>query len=76
MEFEVLLTAVETATKRFLDARDEASRAKTDETAALNALNYAQRKLDVKIIQLKKEAPHQSEWFRLRENAAGLRVAS
>lgn len=56
--------ALAEATERHADAKSRCAVARADETAALNALNSAQKKLDELVAGLKKGAPGDSDWGR------------
>lgn len=43
-------------------AETSASRARSEETAALNRMNQAQKALDAALTKLREEAPRGSEW--------------
>ena len=59
-----LIKQVRNATIRHAGAKDLVDEARREETTALNVLNEAQRLLDQKIEDLKKQAPKESDWRR------------
>lgn len=58
--------ALAEADERHANARMRATLARADETAALNALNSAQKKLDELVAGMKKAAAGDSDWGRNR----------
>ena len=65
-QIKTALAEVEGATKQVLETEEAKQVAYSNNTAACNRLNTAQKQLDSLIERLKKEAPRDSDWNRPR----------
>lgn len=66
MDYNKLLDDVATAQAKHGNAVEHVRIARSEETAALNRLNEAQKALDKALADLRKGAAHDSDWGRLR----------
>lgn len=67
-------TNLEIALAEYKDADDKLSAARSEEIAALNKLNSAQKALDDFVAKMKKEAPRQSDWKTAERAQQGIEI--
>lgn len=63
-QLTVAAATIAQANAALQDARLQVEAARRVETTAINALNEAQKRFDALVVDLKKEAPRESDWGR------------